>query len=383
MSSGSRSTLWGRKAWFTIHKWIGLLLLLVLIPLSASGSLLVWHDWTDGLFNPERYAVSEGWPELQLESYLGSARSVLREGDRIAAVELPDEPGKPVVVTTSPAPAAGTGQRSGPPPRYQVWLDPADARIVDHGDAGKGILRTLHVLHGSLMLPGWGRTIVGWLGILMLVSCLSGIWLWWPRIGSVWRGFRWRRGPLISANLHHQIGIWIAIPLAVLSFTGAYISFPAFFRGVERGLGVGQEQRGPQPDRRARPVEVTALAPSAVVEAVRARAGDSAVRAIRWPTEASQSWTVRLATAQAAEVTVDDRNGEVATVPPRRGIARLMRELHDGHSYNRLWQTVIFVAGLAPALLGITGVIMWLRTRVWRRRAAKKGEPRPASAPAA
>ena len=50
-----------------------------------------------------------------------------------------------------------------------------------------------------------------------------------------------------------------------------------------------------------------------------------------------------------------------------------MRELHDGHSYNIIWQTVIFLAGLAPAILGITGVIMWIRTRDWRRRAGRKG----------
>jgi hypothetical protein len=31
---------------------------------------------------------------------------------------------------------------------------------------------------------------------------------------------------------------------------------------------------------------------------------------------------------------------------------------------------IIFVGGLAPALLGITGVIMWLRTRNWRKRVA-------------
>ena len=35
------------------------------------------------------------------------------------------------------------------------------------------------------MVPGWGRTIVGWVGVFMFVSCLTGIWLWWPLSGIV------------------------------------------------------------------------------------------------------------------------------------------------------------------------------------------------------
>ena len=42
----------------------------------------------------------------------------------------------------------------------------------------------MHVLHGSMMMPGWGRPIVGWVGVFMFVSCLTGIWLWWPLSGQ-------------------------------------------------------------------------------------------------------------------------------------------------------------------------------------------------------
>jgi uncharacterized iron-regulated membrane protein len=43
-----------------------------------------------------------------------------------------------------------------------------------------------------------------------------------------------------------------------------------------------------------------------------------------------------------------------------------------------LWQTIIFLGGLAPAVLGVTGILMWLRTRSWRanvgrRKAAARG----------
>ena len=370
MTDTRSAGLAGRALWFSVHKWIGLLLLLLLIPLSASGSLLVWHDWTDGLVNPGRYAVSDSAPVLGVEDYARSARNVLQPEDRVASVEFPHAAGKPVVVIASRA--APAGERAGPPPRYQVWLDPADARVVDHADPRSGILRKLHVFHGSLMVPGIGRTIVGWLGILMLVSCLTGLWLWWPRTGRLARGLRWRRGPLISGNLHHQTGFWVALPLAILSLTGAYISFPNFVRPVEGLVAQQKAQQRPASNRGARPAARTALGADEAVRLARAQGG-GALLALRWPTEGSGCWTVTLERAGGEiALAVDDRSGAVEAEPARGGVARFMRQLHDGHAYNPVWQTIIFVAGLAPALLGVTGVIMWLRTRVWRRRSGPR-----------
>jgi len=44
-----------RRAWFQIHKWIGIVLAILIIPLSLSGAALVWHDWLDEQVNPQRY----------------------------------------------------------------------------------------------------------------------------------------------------------------------------------------------------------------------------------------------------------------------------------------------------------------------------------------
>lgn len=374
----------GRRLWFQIHKWIGLLLFLILIPLSASGSLLVWHDWTDSLVNPQRYAVEGASASLPAARYVSAARVVLAPDDRIASIEYPHSAGSPVVLSAAPVPRPGAKVRPGPPPRYQVWLDPSNARVLDHADGRSGLVRVLHVFHGSLMVPGIGRTIVGWLGVLMLVSCLTGIWLWWPTVGSVWRGFRWNRGPRISGNLHHQVGIWIALPLALLSFTGAYISFPTFFRGVETiaSTASSPDKVGRPPDRRAPPVAAPRLAVDEAIAAARRSANLTDIVTIRWPTEASGKWTIGFDRGgERADIEVGDRDGAVESA--RSGgsqVARLMRQLHDGTGYNPFYQTIIFVAGLLPALLGITGVIMWLRTRGWRAAIAFRQKRRRAVA---
>jgi len=367
----------GRSLWFQVHKWLGLALLAVLIPLGLSGSLLVWHDWTDSLVNPQRYAVSAERGRLSAEDYVRSARTVLEPTARVASLELPAAADKPILLTAAPPPAPGAAATPGPPRRHQVWLDPATGRVLDHADSRTGLVRALHVFHGSLIIPAVGRTIVGWLGVAMLLSSLTGIWLWRPSIGGWLRGLRWRRGPGLSDNLHHQIGIWIAVPLAILSFTGAYISFPKFFGAIE-GAFASAPPRDAAPNRRAPPVASPASRADAVIAAA-GSAGRGQIVSLRWPVEGSTDWTVSLEEAgKTAEFKVSDADRTVARSPGPAGLARAMRQLHDGQGYNALWQTIVFLGGLAPAVLGITGVIMWLRGRHRRNAAPRSAIRSPA-----
>jgi uncharacterized iron-regulated membrane protein len=44
-----------RAAWLQVHKWIGLILAVLIIPVSLTGSALVWHDWLDAKLEPQRH----------------------------------------------------------------------------------------------------------------------------------------------------------------------------------------------------------------------------------------------------------------------------------------------------------------------------------------
>ena len=162
---------------------------------------------------------------------------------------------------------AGAAAGRGRPVRTNVWLDPADGRVLDKAASDAGLVRVFHVLHGSLMVPGWGRTIVGWVGVFMFLSCLTGLWLWWPVTGSVRRGFRWKRQNSTNANLHHQMGFWIAMPLAMLSFTGFWISFPSVFASSRRA-SPARPAAAARPARPSRPpARQTAMTPDAALAA--------------------------------------------------------------------------------------------------------------------
>ncbi|MGN6817453.1 MAG: PepSY-associated TM helix domain-containing protein [Sphingomonas sp.] len=359
-----------RNFWFQVHKWIGLILAILIIPLCVTGAALVWDEALDHGLNPQRYAVS-GEQVLDPQLYVQAAKAALKPGDRIQSITLPNGDG-PVVVAATPASAK---PQAGPPSRVTIWLDPPTARVLDKAGSNSGLIRAMHMIHGSMMIPIWGRSIVGWLGVFMLFSCFTGIWLWWPTVGKWVRGLRWRRHRNLDTNLHHLFGFWIALPLFVLSLTGAWISFPQVFGG-------GQ-QRGAGPDRaalaKAKPLEAPRTnLDTAIARARAALPGD--VATIAWPTDLKPEWTVTIGAGAGRQVKVDDATGAAkALAPPKEDTARLMRRIHDGTRMGLLWQTILFLAGLLPAILAITGVIMWWRARGWKAELKAKRKAKAAA----
>jgi uncharacterized iron-regulated membrane protein len=351
-----------RALWLQVHKWIGLTLAVLIIPISLTGSALVWHDWVDSKLEPQRHAVL-GPALLPPASYEAAARTALAPNEKLQDLRFDGE-GRPVVAT-----AVGKAVGDGRPARTSVWLDPRDASLIERESGNGGILQVMHVLHGSLMVPGSGRTIVGWVGVFMFVSCLTGLWLWWPLSGSLRSGFRWKRRNTTNANLHYAGGVWVLIPLAMLSLTGAWISFPKLFAVFDGKSVAAPAARATA--LRAQPLDSTGTSlESALAAAGRYRTGD--LVSIGWPTDQKAEWKIAFEREGGpATVRVEDSTGKASPAPPPQAeaLARTMRRWHDGTGMGPIWQIVIFLGGIIPAILSVTGLIIWWRARVPRSRA--------------
>ncbi|HEY1606770.1 MAG TPA: PepSY-associated TM helix domain-containing protein [Allosphingosinicella sp.] len=348
-----------RSTWLNIHKWIGLILALLIVPISLSGAALVWKDQLDTALHPARAAVT-GPARLAPSAYQAAARAALTPEDRIVSLRIPA--GWEAVTAT--AVRAGGRAGRGPSARTSLWLDPATGRLLDRQAGMSGPIGIVHRLHGSLLVPGAGRQVVGIIGFAMLLSSLTGLWLWWPLTGRWTSGLRWRRRGDMNANLHHRIGFWIALPLFMLSLTGAWISFPQIFDRQPAGAGA---------TRNAPPLAAPNLSLDAAIQAAAGpRAGR--VTAIAWPTGKSPLWRISVA-GRRGEIAVDDATGKPAAGLPRASggsLSQAMRRWHDGDGMGSVWQTIIFLAGLAPAILAVTGIVMWARSRRWRKRPARR-----------
>jgi len=373
-----------RKAWWQIHKWVGLFLMVLLIPLGLSGIVLAWDDAIDHVIHPQRYAVS-GAPVLGPSAYTQVAATRLKPDERIVGIRYPDEGNGPVIVTITQVrddnakKAHGDkgrgGKGAGMPQRSTLWLDPADGHVLDmQRGRGNDIISLSHAFHGSLFVPGFGRALIGLLGVAMALMAIGGVWLWWPPIGSWIKGLRWQRGDRrLDTNLHHRYGFWIALPLALQACTGVWIAWPQMM-AVVRGApapGAGMIRA------KMVPAAQTHLSPDAALGAARA-AASGAPASINWPLKDDATWRVVMATAHGpASLKVDDDSAAVTPAPARAAtLADTMRHIHDGSLIGWGWRVLMVAWGLAPTVLGVTGLLMWLRGRRWRARAVQRGRSR-------
>lgn len=312
-----------RRVWVQVHLWLGLTFGVVGILLGITGSLLVFDHALDARLNPQRYAVSGEAVALPYTTYFANATQALGDRARPVALRAPDEAGMPLTIFARAREGGGN---------YRVYLDPPSGRVLEVARGGSGLVGWAHDLHGSLMLRQYaGREIVGAVGVAMLISALSGLYLWWPRGARRRAAFGMRPGFTLARNLHYLFGLYGAAVLAMLSLTGVLISFP---------------------------------------DAARSTAG--AFAAISPPPTAGPrgAYRVSLPGPDGSRVLfIDPRSGailpraEANTRTPADRFLAFMRPLHEGTPLGLPGRILICVAGLLPGLLAITGALLWLRQR--------------------
>jgi uncharacterized iron-regulated membrane protein len=381
--SSSSTSIRLRTVWWAIHRWIAILLCILLVPIAISGALLVWHDELDALVHPARFAVT-GNGTTAVSSYLDNARRALPANFTPMVVRFPAEEGRPITVMAR-------GEEAGTRQLLIVYLDPPSGRVLDVVNFRSSFFGFLHRFHENLTIPDYsGRAIVGWGGVGMLILSLTGLWLWWPRNGVFRAGLRWRRaGDATIGNLHYLLGFWIALPLTFVSLTGIYLSFPQTARSAMSAIAPMNPQAG-RPVFAAQLARETQLTPDAALDAARnAKPGwrpsalflattqsersERTDRSERQDRSPAATWRVQLrdpGSNDLSNVIVNDRDGTARSLPdPLAGdrAAQWIRTLHEGSRGGPVWQIAVFLTGVFPPIFAFTGIVMWLRRR---RRAA-------------
>ena len=303
--------VWLRRAIFQVHLWTGLALGLYVVVVSLTGSVLVYR--------------------LDLDPLLASPRATLNEratpmtADEIRAAAARAYPGWAIVsVNEGRYRARGGGGRGGyrrpPDPTASVILerdgqqkdrlfDPySGADLGDSLTRGQRALLWVVSLHDDLLLGRpTGTTVNGALGLAFTLVVLTGTVVWWPGIA------RWKRSLGVRLS-----GGWRRVNWDIHSALGFWLlAFMAMW-GIS-GWYIGM------------PDPLTTL--------------------VEW---------------------LSDPDGPPGARPGDRFLEWLAR-LHFGRWRDPTWgpwlKAVWAIAGLAPAVMFGTGVVMWWSRVVRRRRA--------------
>jgi uncharacterized iron-regulated membrane protein len=239
---------------------------------------------------------------------------------------------------------------------------------------------------------GTGRAITGAANLAFLCLVLSGAYLWIPKTWA-WRQLRqivwFRRGLAPKArdfNWHNTIGVWSAIPLAIVVASGVVISYPwasnLVYRAAgeappaPRGGGEGRPPRGG--DRAATPAAPPSL--NAAWTRAEHQTGGWQTIALRLPASdrAPLAFTIDEGGAGQPQyrgtLTIDRATNQgrwesFDEMSRGRRLRSLLRFAHTGEVAGIAGQTIAALVSLGAAVLVYSGVALSLRRfAAWRSR---------------
>ncbi|RVT96043.1 PepSY domain-containing protein [Rhodovarius crocodyli] len=363
----------GKRIWRITHRWVGLVLGTALALIGLTGAISAYQREIDAALNPSLFTPGEGPARIGAEEAMATARA-LAPAAQIRLVRLPD----PVwpVFTVNQFRRTDDGQRL-----WMVHVDPASGRVLGEREFEASFARTVNRLHSTLLLrQWWGRELVGIAGIFGLFSIASGIWLWWPRSQFRQALTQLRRRPrqLFYLDLHSLVGIWLMIPLVVITFTGVWKALPSVVRPAVNLMTETRERAPGIPGRPSPNPPIGAARAQAIAEAAipGAQAGIVAP-----PGPRRNSWEIGL---RGVDGDPRIRNRSLVWVNPQTGEvmgmlgeghgplgARMEKDLlwlHSGVLFGGPGQFIGLLAGLSLPALWVSGLLLWLRKRRIRQR---------------
>lgn len=372
---------------YRTHAWVGLLSGLFLIVICVSGSVAVFRpeieravDWGGYDFN----VVSNGRDPITLERAIDTAQSAY-PGANATVARFPDFGGSwqshgPTYAVTLARGKAGGGN-------LNVLVDPYENTVVATMKPNSGwgdVLRQLHVrfFYGSY----WGRWIVGFFGLTLVFSTISGLLIFTRFNANSWRPkWRWGRGPrIVTADAHKIVGLGSVVFNIIFGVTGAVVGLEGMYRkyvmtserpAVVRLDRVKELTPGLIERCVARATELIPDGVPASVTLAHARTGMIRV--------SLETPVLGLVKEGASSVAFNATTGDVVAVDDARRASAAgrfyyaMEPLHFGRLGGAMWVKLLWgLMGLTGGFLSITGFVIY----VLRKRKPKR-IPVPASQP--
>lgn len=377
--------VWWRKALFQVHLWAGVIAAIYMIAISVSGSILVYQrDLQD---DAPRLGQDDGGID-------GSF-------DPVVAVAQKAHPGEPldnIDLRTLDRRVIPVGLKAGERDRI-VYVDSVTRQIVREEilQERHPVLQSLEDLHNELATGRSGAVVNGIGGFLLTLMAVTGIVLWWPGRKNWKRALnvKWNaRFARVNWDLHNAFGFWTLLLVAMWGITGAYFIFPQpFARGIALFSSMAHMQEKPSHWR----ISDGFHDPDAYVNKARQLYPDSQLAYFYMYTRHDGGFVkvflsrdpqrplVMMEDVVSFDPATLDILSDVSTRKLTAGemLSLAVYSIHFGDFGGQTVKFLWFVIGLAPALLAVTGLIMWwnrVLKKKWRKLTSPVTHPIPTPA---
>jgi uncharacterized iron-regulated membrane protein len=383
-----------------LHLWTGLVFGIILVVLGLTGSALAWIHELDAWLNPGLLHVAPapglaaGAP-LRIEpARVQAAHDVLARDPRYGRPTLlmfPDRAGDVFVAWYRPTPGTSSWKQD---VSRQVMLDPATLAVTGErnwGEAGLSrplLMPTLFHVHRYLVAGETGKVVVAVTGVAFVLSTLSGILLWWPRMtrSAIWKALTVRHGgnwPRFNFQLHRAGGFFAAPVLLMLAFSGVHFNMPGWTLPVVGALS--QLTPNAKAANRSEAGSAT-ISVAQAVAAAQAQFPEARLSRLSIPAKPAQPYEARARQegelrqgGGATRISIDSGDGKVLKViDPQRAqggdkFISWLFPLHTGEAFGDAGRIFISLFGLVPLMFFVTGLVIWIKlTRRAKKNAAQR-----------
>lgn len=253
----------------------------------------------------------------------------------------------------------------------RVFVDPATARVVGTAN-GEHLANVIRQTHLRFYFFGWqGRVVTGFFGVMLLLSALTGLWIYAPFMKGVWRsGRRWwqlrdEASQLAWSDFHKLLGITALFFNVIIGVSGAVLgleNLQRFSPALATALHPGPSATTTL-DRCASPLPLDRL-----VEAAEADVPGMTATLVSFPVGKARHLTVsgdvpgRLRAAGSTWVTLDPCSGRVLEHFDARHASATssaylwMEPLHFGDWGGWPLKLAYCLLGITSGALAISGV---------------------------
>jgi len=274
----------------------------------------------------------------------------------------------------------------------QVMLDRYTLAILgerNYGEFGLSrelLMPTLFHLHRYLLAGEFGKTVTGISGLLLTLTSLLGLVLWWPKhtLSSLRKALT-VRGAVTSRQFHYSFhrsaGFFMTPVLAVLGFTGMAMNLPDWVRPVVGAVATLEANsklaNGPAEGRK--PLSVASALEAAQQQLPHARLTRVALGSAKAPFEIRMRQPGEVREGDGlTRVSIDAFSGAVLRVrDPLKAAAgdtffNWQFPLHTGEAFGLAGRVLVSFSGLAPLAFMLTGLLLWLGRRAMHHKASIK-----------
>jgi uncharacterized iron-regulated membrane protein len=353
---------------FTLHSWLGLVTGVLLLVVSLSGVLLLFEPELDHALSPRLLTVAvPAAPQASLDRVMVAARVRFPQPAYLRLRRLPRTLTDAVEVSVDQPDHTWT----------LVYFNPYTARYLGQRNAREHFFGWLLGLHYGLLAGKGGELVVALLGVALLLSVVTGAVVYRKHLVPALllrQRIKWKNARTAASGLHRVVGVWTLVFNLILAGSGVWMLRAAFLPEtyqpeVEKPL-LAQPPAAVSLDTVVRRAE--AAVPGLVAQGLvlPRTATDTTIsvlgRLTDQPLYGDFSQTVELSARTGRIITAADVRG--ASVVERVELMALT--LHFGQFGGLLLKLLWTLGGLSPALLSLSGFLLWRRRTGPRIRAA-------------